>query len=65
VVNKPTIQELSELGRAVLKQIEHFFVSYNAAQNRRFQPLRRLGAAQAERLLRRAIAAGAAKTEHT
>lgn len=57
--NKPTIRELSELGSVVLAEIEHFFTSYNAAQHRRFEPVRRLGAAQAERLLRRAIGAGA------
>jgi inorganic pyrophosphatase len=61
LVNKPTIQELSDLGTAQLDQIEHFFISYNAAQNRRFTPVRRLGAAQAERMLRRAITAGAPK----
>lgn len=59
MANKPAMRELSELGTTRLKQIEHFFISYNAAQNRRFQPSRRLGAAQAERILRRAIAAGA------
>ncbi len=63
-VNKPTIRELSDLGTAQLDQIEHFFVSYNAAQNRRFTPSRRLGAAQAERILRRAITAGASKARH-
>ena len=61
IVNKPTIRKLSDIGTTRLEQIEHFFVSYNAAQNRRFEPLRRLGAAQAERLLRRAIVAGAPK----
>ncbi|MBX3332950.1 MAG: inorganic diphosphatase [Nitrospira sp.] len=59
--NKPTIQELSELGTAWIEQIEHFFTSYNAAQNRQFAPSRRLGAAQAERILGRAIAPDALK----
>jgi inorganic pyrophosphatase len=59
LVNKPTIKDISDLGTARLEQIEHFFVSYNAAQNRQFTPSRRLGAAQAERILRRAIAAEA------
>lgn len=62
-VNAPAIRELSELGTVTLTHLEHFFVSYNAAQNRRFEPLRRLGAAQAERLLRRAIAANAVKMD--
>ena len=57
-VNKPAILELSDLGTVRLNHIEHFFMSYNAAQNRRFTPSRRLGAAQAERMLRRAITAG-------
>lgn len=61
LINKPTIRELSELGTAQLDQIEHFFISYNAAQNRRFTPSRRCGAAQAERILRRAISAGASR----
>lgn len=60
-VNKPTIRELSDLGTAQLDEIEHFFISYNAAQNRRFTPSHRLGAAQADRILRRAITAGAPK----
>jgi inorganic pyrophosphatase len=54
-VNKPTIRNISDLGAARIKEIEHFFVSYNAATNRRFTPSRRLGAVQAERILRRAI----------
>jgi|SRR6185437_373718 len=54
-VNTPQIRELSELGTPLLAQIEHFFVSYNSAQNRQFEPLRRLGAARAERLLDRSI----------
>ena len=61
IVNKPTIRNLLDLGTTQLQKIEHFFVSYNAAQNRRFEPLRRLGAAQAERILRRAIAAYGSK----
>ena len=59
--NTPTIRELSELGTVWVEQIEHFFSSYNAAQNRRFTPSRRLGAAHAERILRRAMTADALK----
>lgn len=61
IINKPVIRELSEFGTIRLKEIEHFFVSYNAAQNRRFSPLRRLGAGHAERVLNRAIAAHASR----
>lgn len=62
--NKPTIRELSDLETVQIEQIERFFVSYNAAQHRRFEPLRRLGAAQAERILVRAIAANTSKAMH-
>jgi hypothetical protein len=51
-VNKPRVRELLELGATRIEQIEHFFVSYTAAQGRTFKPTRRLGAAQAERMLR-------------
>jgi inorganic pyrophosphatase len=61
-VNKPTIRDISDLGAARLKEIEHFFVSYNAAKNRRFTPFRRLGAIQAQRILRRGIAASTPKS---
>lgn len=61
--NKPTIRELSELGTVWVEQIEHFFTSYNAAQNRRFAPSRRLGAVHAERILRRAMATDALKKD--
>ena len=37
-------------------QIEHFFVSYNLAQGRRFAPVGRRGPREAERLLDAAIA---------
>ena len=62
-VNKARVRELSELGSDCLEQIEHFFISYNAAQGRRFEPKQRLGAARAERILRRAIAAGSSSSK--
>jgi inorganic pyrophosphatase len=56
-VNTFPIQRISELGRDRLDQIEHFFISYNEAQGRRFKPFGRLGPNKAEELLRAGIAA--------
>lgn len=55
--NKPEIRELSELGSTCIAQLEHFFVSYNAAQGRTFKPTQRLGSKRAEQMLRNATAA--------
>lgn len=55
-VNKPAVRNIAELDPQRVAHIEHFFVSYNHAQGRRFQPGRRLGPAGAEKLLREAIA---------
>jgi inorganic pyrophosphatase len=57
-VNKAQARELAELGATCLEQIEHFFVSYNAAQGRPFKVTGRLGAKRAERMLTKAIEAG-------
>jgi inorganic pyrophosphatase len=57
-VNTPEARELSDLGKTCIEQIEHFFVSYNAAQGRPFKVTGRLGAARAERMLTKAIKAG-------
>jgi len=54
--NNATIQELDELGPERITQIEHFFVAYNLAQGRRFQPIDRTGPERAEALLDKAIA---------
>ena len=37
-------ESLDDLGEARIDEIEHFFVSYNLAQGRRFEPLGRLSA---------------------
>ena len=50
------LKAITDLDSALLDEIEHFFVSYNAAQGRRFKPGGRLGAKRAEQLLNRAIA---------
>jgi inorganic pyrophosphatase len=44
-VNPPPITRLSRLAPARLAELEHFFVSYNAAQGRRFRVLGRLSVA--------------------
>jgi inorganic pyrophosphatase len=54
-VNTPRIRELKALGGQALQEIEHFFVSYNSAQGRRFEPAGRFGPAKARHLLESAI----------
>lgn len=56
-VNRPRIRTIAEVGTDHLDELEHFFVSYNEAQGRRFKPFARLGPAKAEALLRAGIAA--------
>jgi inorganic pyrophosphatase len=55
--NPAAFHVLEELGDARLDEIEHFFVSYNAAQGRRFEPTGRLGPEDAEKRLGEAVAA--------
>jgi inorganic pyrophosphatase len=55
--NEAAFQHLEELGDACLDQIEHFFVAYNEAQGRTFEPTGRLGPDEAEQCLDAAIAA--------
>jgi inorganic pyrophosphatase len=55
--NAPGFDHLDELGDACLKQIEHFFISYNEAQGREFEPTGRFGPGEAEERLESAIAA--------
>jgi hypothetical protein len=43
------------LDQSLLAGIEHFFVSYNQAQGRKFEPIERLGPDRAEQLLDGAI----------
>jgi inorganic pyrophosphatase len=55
--NEAVFQHLSEFSTARLDEIEHFFVSYNAAQGRSFEPIGRFGPDDAEKCLDEAIAA--------
>lgn len=49
------VQQLSDLHRPLLDQIKQFFISYNLAQGRRFEPLRDVGPKTALRLLHEAM----------
>ncbi len=62
--NPPEVQSLDELQKQRVDEIEHFFVSYNEMEGRRFRPTGRHGPDQAERLLeegRRRAAQGGQK----
>ena len=47
------IKRLSDLEPAVIKEIEHFFVSYNQEKGKKFKPLARVGPKKAEQLVRK------------
>lgn len=51
------VQELGQISAALLDEIEHFFVSYNAIAGKRFNPLGRHGAERARGLLESGMAA--------
>ena len=55
--NEAAFGHLEELGEGCLDQIEHFFVAYNEAQGRVFEPTGRFGPDEAEECLEAAIAA--------
>lgn len=56
-VNEPSERELSDLREGVLQQVEHFFVSYNAAQQRTFKVTGRKNSKAALRALERGMRA--------
>ena len=45
------VKKLSDIPDSVTDQIEHFFISYNEQEGKRFEPKGRHGAKRAERLL--------------
>ena len=53
-VNPPAFQRLADVPERDLGEIESFFVAYNRAHGRKFEPLGRRGAREAERLVRAA-----------
>lgn len=46
------LNSLGDLNDALVHEIEHFFVSYNAAKGKKFKPLARSGAERAQELVR-------------
>ncbi|MGI9114101.1 MAG: inorganic diphosphatase [Chthoniobacterales bacterium] len=48
---------LEDLSKALIDEIEHFFVSYNAAKGKKFKPLGRYGPERARRLVKQSTRA--------
>jgi inorganic pyrophosphatase len=61
------IEELDQVGKNVVDEIEHFFVSYNAISGKRFEVRRRSGPERARKIvdeaIKRATAKGALRAE--
>jgi inorganic pyrophosphatase len=55
--NAARFEHLDDVGEERLREIEHFFVSYNQAQGRTFEPHGRFGPVDATKCLDEAIAA--------
>ena len=53
--NPPVVRALEELDDSRIREIEHFFVSYNEAEGRKFKPLGRHGPQRAIELLEVAL----------
>jgi inorganic pyrophosphatase len=49
------VRELSQVNDNMVKEIEHFFISYNEIKGKRFTPLGRAGAARARQLVEEGI----------
>jgi inorganic pyrophosphatase len=54
-VNKVAFRELSDVPRQKVREIEHFFLSYNEAQGRQLKISGRGGSKSAERILASAL----------
>ena len=54
-VNKPALTRLDQVNGQQLKEIEHFFRSYNQAHGREFRITGRSGARQAQKMFRDAV----------
>jgi inorganic pyrophosphatase len=50
------VSELSDLDKTLVKQIEHFFISYNEAKGKEFKVLRRSGGKRARKLIEIGVA---------
>ncbi len=53
--NSPPVHELAELDKSRVREIEHFFISYNESEGREFKPLCRHSSEHALQLLEAAI----------
>jgi inorganic pyrophosphatase len=49
------IRSLNDLNKTLVEQIEHFFVSYNEAKGKKFEPLGRFGSRKAMQLVKDGI----------
>src|SRR5438093_12156760 len=47
------VKSLSDLSPALLKEIEHFFISYNQERGKKFRPIGRFGPRRAEQLVKK------------
>jgi inorganic pyrophosphatase len=52
--NQRDVRTLDDLNQNLIHEIEHFFVSYNAAKGKTFEPQGRFGPEQARRLVLKA-----------
>lgn len=52
------LQTLTDLNRKLVDEIEHFFISYNAAKGKKFRPLGRYGPSRARKVVQRGMRAG-------
>lgn len=50
--NPPVVRSIEELGETRLREIEHFFVSYNEVEGKEFSILGRYGPDEAEELVK-------------
>jgi inorganic pyrophosphatase len=50
---RETLKSLNKLDATLLREIEHFFVSYNEGRGKKFKPKGRKGPATAKRLIRK------------
>jgi inorganic pyrophosphatase len=55
-VNKPAVRDIAAVDPVRIAHLQHFFVSYNLAQGRKYKPGKPRNAQAAERLVRAAIA---------
>lgn len=55
--NYGDVQALDDLNQNLIHEIEHFFISYNAAKGKTFEPLGRFGSEQAHQLVQEACIA--------